>query len=389
MDPLLIAAAIVLTFWSAIWLARQFLPKAFDVKPFLIMWKTTRFNDAIDRLGTRLKRLWKILWTLGAAICVGGSVFIFYFLLKNMVALFIEPEEASPVSLIIPGITLSLNFNTILFFSISIAVILVFHELSHGVAARAEGIKVKSTGLLLLAIIPGAFVEPDEEDLKKAKKSSQARVYAAGSTANILTALVVLVLLTNPMAVISPLYETESTGIQVTEVIKGAPAEGALLAWDVILSVNGTPVNSSESLSRVLGGIAPNSTVQIEVIRGGLPIAINLTLGKHPSLNSSYIGITSYPYFAPKSAIAPANLPFYLFGQLNWLYLLSLNIGLINMMPITAFDGEKLIGILLRFLIKDEKKAAAVSRALGAACIGILFLNISLSFILFPSFRLG
>ena len=42
---------------------------------------------------------------------------------------------------------------------------IIIHEFSHGILARVENVKINSIGLLLFAIIPGAFVEPDEEKL--------------------------------------------------------------------------------------------------------------------------------------------------------------------------------------------------------------------------------
>ncbi len=388
MDPWVYLAAGLLAFWSAVMLAKQFLPKSFEVHPFLVMWKTTRFNDFIDRLGRKLGRFWKILWTFGIALGFGAMAYITFILGRNLYYIFFSTESASPVSLIIPGITLSLNFNTLFFFGVSIAIILVTHELAHGVAARAEGIKVKSTGLLLMVLIPGAFVEPDEEDLNKARKSTQARVYAAGSATNILVSLLALLLLTNAGALVSPMYSATPSGVLVTEVAAGTPAYGILNAWDAITSINGTPLTDINSLATVLNATLPNSTVPMTIIRGGEEMTINFTLGS-TSKNISYIGINTYNYYAPHYGWAPVSMPYYGLGTLSWLYLFSLNIGLINMMPVAFFDGDKLVTIMLRFLFKDEKTAQPYANLIRWGCVALLVLNITLSFVLFPGYRLG
>ena len=67
----------------------------------------------------------------------------------------------------------------------------------------------------------------------------------------------------------------------------------------------------------------------------------------------------------------------------------SLNIGLINMMPAAPFDGEKLATTLLRFVIKNEKKAVSIANIMKWGSLAILILNIVLSFIIFPNFRIG
>ncbi|MGC8936486.1 MAG: site-2 protease family protein [Candidatus Methanomethylicaceae archaeon] len=389
MDQWISFLAILLVFWSALLMAKHFLPKSVEVRPFYLIWRTTKFNSLIEKVGLKLRPVWKIVWTLGIAISIGGSIYITYILARNLFFLFFKVEEASPVSLLIPGLTLSPTFNTLFFFGLSIVVILVSHEFSHGVAARAEGIKIKSTGLLLLAIIPGAFVEPDEEDLKKAKKSSQARVYAAGSTANILIALVALSLLTNGTLVISPLYDATPSGVQITEVVPGSPAEGVLKIWDAIVSINGSFIKNTGDLERILKEIPPNSLVPITIIRDGKSFVIDFKLGQSPTSNSAYIGIYTYPYYKPKYDFVPAFLPFYILGSLSWIYILSLNVGLINMMPVTALDGDKLAELMINFLFKKKGLSDKTSQILRWTCLMILVLNISLSFMVFPSFKFG
>ncbi|MEM3365602.1 MAG: site-2 protease family protein [Candidatus Methanomethyliaceae archaeon] len=389
MDQWMAFLAIVLAFWSVLLMAKHFLPKSVEVRPFYLIWRTTKFNSIIESAGAKLRPFWKVIWTIGIAVSIGGSIYITYILARNLFFLFFKVEEASPVSLLIPGLTLSPTFNTLFFFGVSIVIILVSHEFSHGVAARAEGIKVKSTGLLLLAIIPGAFVEPDEEDLKKAKKSAQARVYAAGSTANILIALVALTLLTNGTLVISPLFETTPSGVQITEVISGSPADGILRPWDAIININGSTVRNTSDLEQILKAVPPNSSVPITIIRGGETFVVEFKLGQSPTSNSSYIGIYTYPYYQPKYSFVPPFLPFYILGSLSWIYILSLNVGLINMMPVTALDGDKLAEVMINFVFKRRDLSEKMGQVLRWTCLMILILNISLSFMVFPSFKFG
>ena len=72
--------------------------------------------------------------------------------------------------------------------------VLVVHEFGHGIISRVEGVRIKSIGVLLLAVLPGAFVEPDEEDIEKSKRISKLRIFAAGSIFNLSLAAVALLL---------------------------------------------------------------------------------------------------------------------------------------------------------------------------------------------------
>ncbi len=76
-----------------------------------------------------------------------------------------------------------------------IAVIAVGHEFAHGIFARLINVKIKSTGFGFLGPFLAAFVEPDEEELKKRKISDQLAVIGAGSFANIIMTIMFFVLL--------------------------------------------------------------------------------------------------------------------------------------------------------------------------------------------------
>jgi membrane-associated protease RseP (regulator of RpoE activity) len=78
---------------------------------------------------------------------------------------------------------------------IIIALIAVPHEFAHGIFSRYIGVKVKSTGFGFLGPFLAAFVEPDEEEMKKKSIFEQLSVLSAGTFANILTAVFFLIIL--------------------------------------------------------------------------------------------------------------------------------------------------------------------------------------------------
>lgn len=70
-----------------------------------------------------------------------------------------------------------------------IAIIAVSHEFAHGIFARLNNIKVKSTGFGFLGPFLAAFVEPDEKQMSKASKFAQLSVLGAGTFANVIMTL--------------------------------------------------------------------------------------------------------------------------------------------------------------------------------------------------------
>ncbi|NYZ78361.1 hypothetical protein H0N96_03095 [Candidatus Micrarchaeota archaeon] len=95
-----------------------------------------------------------------------------------------------------PGVTLLIPFVTVPWEAIfAIVIIMIVHELAHGVLCRIEKIRLRSSGLLLLGFLPiGAFVEPDEKQLAKAALPKKRRILAAGSASMASTWLLTLFL---------------------------------------------------------------------------------------------------------------------------------------------------------------------------------------------------
>ena len=73
-------------------------------------------------------------------------------------------------------------------------------------------------------------------------------------------------------------------GALVAEPQKDGPAvKAGIQAGDVITAVDGKPVTDARDLARKISGIAPGTTVKVEVVRGGAEKTFNLTLGELPN----------------------------------------------------------------------------------------------------------
>jgi serine protease Do len=63
----------------------------------------------------------------------------------------------------------------------------------------------------------------------------------------------------------------------------GPAAKAGIESGDVITAVNGEPVKDARELARTIGGIAPGSSVKLNVLHKGQEKVINLTLGQLPN----------------------------------------------------------------------------------------------------------
>ncbi len=78
------------------------------------------------------------------------------------------------------------------YFIVSLVLVAVVHEFSHGIFARLNKIRIHSTGFAFFGPVLGAFVQQDDKDMEKAGKFAQLSVLAAGVFANIVLAALVL-----------------------------------------------------------------------------------------------------------------------------------------------------------------------------------------------------
>jgi len=322
---------------------------------FLIaMWRTKRLLGFIDRLARRAPRFWLVYGNLGVLIGFAGMVYIFYVLLR-LALKNLQGAKSSAVTLVIPGVTIPLWYGLI-----GLAVVMVVHELSHGVVARAEGIPLKSVGVLLLVVIPGAFVEPDEEALKRAPLIKRLRVYGAGSLANIITAFLALLI---TVALINPILQPD--GVLISGVLSNGPSHGILQKGDVIVSMKGEKITTLDDFLKFMNSTKPGQVVEISVLRGGHLLKVSVVLGKNPRNPSmGFLGV--YPAQNIKSKVGYDWLVIPLAFSLYWIYILNIGIGLMNLFPLVPLDGGRMLDETLKEFLPEE-----VAKPLRFSIIGL------------------
>ena len=276
-------------------------------------------------------------------------IFITYTIVSTLPTVFETPS----VSIVIPGVDIpgSQIYVPFVYGLIGLATVLVVHEFSHGIQAVGEKIPIKSIGLLLFAIIPGAFVEPDEDKLKEAKRSSRLRVYAAGSIANVTLAVIAMILLSLASAGIPGYFEED--GIAIDRVIPDSPSDGILKDGMVLESINNQKINDSESYVKIIGSYSPGDNVTVQTDQG----TYHVTLGKNPNNESvGFFGIQANKHFELVND-SLGSLPWILFELIDlfqWVAMLNLGIGLFNLLPIKPLDGGYMLEILLSYKLSEE-----------------------------------
>jgi len=353
-------------------------------KPYYFMLKTVVFNSWMERIGGRFRRFWLTFFDLGAALGLGLLVFALYTFALNIFNLVYRTKQAGPTLLIIPLPGVTISWEIFPYILISIAILLIPHEAAHGIASVLDKVPIKSSGVFLGVFLPGGFVEIDEEDLAKRPAKTKLRVFAAGSSTNVATWFLVLLIFANFTLVISPLYQSSSSGVLVTGLSNNGGAQAAgIPQWSVITQLNGTKVEQPIDLAKYLLHINqtqhPNTIVVVTLGDGSTR---DVRTSPAPGNSTrAFMGVSTFQYFAPRWSGASVQFPFQLYSQLNWLLIILLGVGIVNMLPMLPFDGDRYFDTLLSVAgLKNTKKART---AMSIVSLGLLGSNLILSYILF------
>lgn len=334
----------------------------------IFLYRTSLGIKLINYVGNKYKKTLKVLSYI--------SITLGYILMASMLYLFgkivwiyaFSPEivqaiKIPPVLPLIPYLPQIFNISFLppfyfTYWIIVLAVIAITHEFAHGIFAVYNKVKVKTTGFgffpYFLPVFLAAFVELDEKKMAKKKISSQLSILAAGTFANILTAIFFFLVLCGffliafaPSGVVFNSYSYSAVGIssismvngiavnstnysnlvalinnsnstylnkieagnasylitkQSLESQKGNGNQGYLIAYDnapaikaqldaIILEVNGQKVTSLDKFRGELSKYSPGENISLKT-KGNTTKEQLITLGENPENKSlPFLGI--------------------------------------------------------------------------------------------------
>jgi membrane-associated protease RseP (regulator of RpoE activity) len=383
--------------------------------------RTQLFSGVFDRLGAFRFSKW-LSWVALAIVPVVAGIGL-YFLINSLVSLLWNPvaasaaREAGPGAyLLLPGVN---PYLPILYGWFAIFCAIAIHEGAHGVTARGLGLKVKSSGLLFLLFVPiGAFVDVDEEELKKSSGKVSSRILAGGVGGNVALAVVCLIGVLLIVGSLAPLVD----GVYVGNVSEGMPAKAAgLLPGDVLVSVDGVPISNTDGLRILLDSKANGDWVEVTVARGNMwqnqySTVVNLTTSDNRTVMG--IGVSDlmteqrlriYRTVTPQSlvlymvppALASGLVPFsdsltpfytsWLGPQwavyanvFFWIWFVNVNVAIFNALPIYPLDGGRMFNIALKKIVRrknSEKLITTITAVVTATLVLVLILIIAVLFV--------
>ena len=242
--------------------------------PFLMI-KTRRGRDLIDRLSKK-ERFWTAFGRISIGVTIGSMVALMLLLVWEAFLVLDLPSSAAPAPEMLIGLP-GINPIIPLWYGIlGIAVGIFFHEFAHGILSRVANIKIESLGILLLIFPMGAFVEPNEDEIRATSRMKRARMYAAGPATNMLVAFICLIVFA---MVLAPSAQPVSDGAVVIGVTLNSPAEKfGISVWSEVLSVDGQTISNASDLND-LSFIDPGGPANVSILYRGSQITVEVPTG--------------------------------------------------------------------------------------------------------------
>lgn len=356
--------------------------------PFLyfIMYRTKLGLGFMDWAGKRHGKLIRFLAVIGIYVGFFGMVVIAITLIHNIYNIVTQPEAQSGVALVLPIKGPGIFHVPFFHWIITIFIIAAVHEFAHGVVARAYKMKVKSSGFAFLAIlapiIPAAFVEPDEKQLTKRPKKEQLAVFAAGPWANILLTFFVIFLF---IFLLNPLTEkvVEPKGVEIISFSNNSAAKAAgLQANDIIVAIDGEDARDIKEFKRIMSSKSAGGKIKVYTEKE----SFDVVLGEDPeNPGEGYLGVSLSPKIDFNKATYDRFGTFlpsaymWLLQLLNFVALLSLGIGLFNLVPVGPIDGGRMLhaALLTKF---DEKRANFIFNYVTIFFLGLIAFSVLIGF---------
>ena len=394
-----------------------------------LMWRTDWGKNFIERISQN-KPFWRRVGDVWVVTVFIIMILMFSLLLWQATLAWQIPKTSavSPKMMIgLPG----LNPVIPLWYGIlALVIAMVIHEFSHGILSRVANVKVKALGLLLFFFPVGAFVEPDEEEMKSMKKWERMRLYAAGPGSNMVVAVIFSFLFSSVM--VASLEPAEDGLLLYSVSADYGGAEAGLEPWMLLTAIDEEEIRNMEDWQRIMNSTYAGQTVNVSVLNRGDPEIYSVTLSDKGSYYLKYypdyyeswmsgkgfMGVAaenpkivtdnlanptenillyiSLPFaklqpfpehftsiYEPAGAVGvlPDNLFWILANAFYWIFWLNLMVGLTNALPAVPLDGgfifaDGVTGILDKFKkgMSEQRKEKIVDNLVGILAFTVVFL---------------
>ncbi len=344
-----------------------------------VMYKTKLGLKLMDKFAKLYPRLNNFLAYSGIFVGFGGMLFVFSFLIIETFKYIVTPGTPPPLTPILPSIEVpGLPPLSFWHWIISIFLVAVIHEFSHGLVARLYNVKIKSSGFAFLGPLLAAFVEPDEKNIKKIKTRKQLAIFAAGPFSNIIMAAIIFLCL---IFIVNPIQSQvlDVNGIVVQELTPNyALIESGIEVPFILYQIDGMNIFEDTNFEDAVLSWQPGDKINLVTDQGEFTVEARQSL-EDPS--RAVIGMNNFRfnYEVDEKYNFLGNLPL-IFPWISllvlWIFLISLGVGLFNLLPLGPVDGGRMLYSLLLKLTHNELLTRKIWSAVSWFCLFLIIINL-------------
>jgi len=356
---------IIIIFWITI------KRKKFEIKGIFFIFRTKKGLKFMDSFANKFPKLTNFLGYTGIIISFIGLIVVSYMIIASTLKLLFIPSTPAVVAPILPYVNIEgaphLSFWHWL---ISIFVVAVIHEFSHGILARYHKVPIKSSGFAFLLALPAAFVEPDENILQTKSTKQKLSIFAAGPFSNIIFAIIFIIPLFSLSLIQASNYDLSEPPI-IESTLEGYDIHQFNIQNEQITQINNEKVINYSDFFIKTNNLKPNQTISLTTSENNYSII----LSENPQNKSKpYVGIILKTPMKNSNIFFSNILP-WLSLLFEWLVLISLGIGLFNLLPLGITDGGRMLETVIPFIFKKRKTSKKVFRLITLIFILLITIN--------------
>ncbi len=325
---------------------------------YIVLMRTQLGIKLMEKWGAKYREIIKFLGYCGVGFGFFGLIFVFFSLFQNIYMIFSKPYAVAGVQLALPGLSLpGVGVLSFWHWIISIFILAVVHEFSHGVVAAAHNLKVKNSGPaifgVLIPFIPAAYVEPDEKELVKREDVVQYSIYAAGPMSNVVLGILLFIVLAVAFVPIEK-FNSDENGFSFIANDEKYPAYEFFQERIILNNINGEKITNAQNFIDYMQFVKPGD----EIIFGNDENEYKIIAAENPNnKRNGFIGVVDIRHERKWNNLMFENFFIWFRDLFKWMALLNIFIGVANLLPIGPVDGGQMMRTLLLKIFKDEKRA--------------------------------
>ena len=161
----------------------------------------------------------------------------------------------------------------------------------------------------------------------------------------------------------------EQSGVYVLSVTENYPANiSGLPPGSIIKGMNDNEIKSSEKFLEFINNSEDEFVLNTD--KG------DYRMKSVKENNRNVIGIQTIPLTDYRNKNILTSFLKWFLELLGWLWLISLGVGLFNLLPLGPVDGGRMFPLGLSFFIKDENKVKKIWKYISFLVLGLIIINL-------------